>query len=120
MDTPALRRAWLAERKREALRQQFGDGLDVDSVSDAEMSDAIYYSVFPNWSPWGCFNELFYRFRPNGDDPESCIFEIMRFAPAPDRERRPRPAAVHHLGFDDEWTEAPSSARRSRCSSRTP
>ncbi|MFM7536393.1 MAG: aromatic ring-hydroxylating oxygenase subunit alpha [Acidimicrobiales bacterium] len=107
VETPAQRRTWIADRKRDLLRAQHGDALDVDSVSDAEMIDAIYYSVFPNWSPWGCFNDLFYRFRPNGDDPDSCIFEVMRFPPAPDPANRPRPAAVRHLGVDDDWTLAP-------------
>jgi hypothetical protein len=107
VETPAQRRTWIADRKLDLLRSQHGDALDVDSVSDAEMIDAIYYSVFPNWSPWGCFNDLFYRFRPNGDDPNSCIFEVMRFPPAPDPANRPRPAAVRHLGVDDDWTLAP-------------
>jgi hypothetical protein len=107
VDTPARLRAWVAERKRNVLREQHGDLIDLDAVSDAEMIDAIYYSVFPNWSPWGCFNELFYRFRPNGDDPNTCIFEVMRFVPAPDPSKRPRPAKVTHLGIDDDWTLAP-------------
>ena len=105
--SPAERRAWIAARKRDALRRQHGDTLDVESVSDAEMIDAIFYSVFPNWSPWGCFNELFYRFRPNGDDQSSCIFEVMKFLPAPDPANRPRPAKVTHLAVDDDWTLAP-------------
>ncbi len=107
VDTPAQVRAWVAENKRKALREQHGDLIDLDAVSDAEMIDAIYYSVFPNWSPWGCFNDLFYRFRPNGDDPNSCLFEIMRFPPAPDPAKRPRPAKPTYLGPDDEWTLAP-------------
>jgi phenylpropionate dioxygenase-like ring-hydroxylating dioxygenase large terminal subunit len=107
IDTPAQVRAWVAENKRKMLREQHGDLIDLDAVSDAEMIDAIYYSVFPNWSPWGCFNDLFYRFRPNGDDPNSCLFEIMRFPPAPDPAKRPRPAKPTYLGPDDEWTLAP-------------
>ncbi|MEM9033080.1 MAG: aromatic ring-hydroxylating dioxygenase subunit alpha [Actinomycetota bacterium] len=100
-------RAWLADQKRAALVAEHGDLIDVENVSDAEMLDAIYYSVFPNWSPWGCFHTIFYRFRPNGSDPETCIFEVMLFPPAPDPERRPPPAGVTHLGIDDDWTMAP-------------
>jgi len=62
--------------------------------------------VFPNWSPWGCFHYIFYRFRPNGDDPETCIMEVMFFPPAPDPDNRPPVANVTHLGFDDDWTTA--------------
>jgi hypothetical protein len=63
----------------------------------------MYYSVFPNWSPWGPFNAIFYRFRPNGNDPHTCIFEVMYFVPWPDEDTRPPPARPHHLGLDDDW-----------------
>jgi hypothetical protein len=63
--------------------------------------------VFPNWSPWGVFNVLMYRFRPHGNDPDECIFEIMMYPPAPDPDHMPAPATVTHLGPDDDWTLAP-------------
>jgi hypothetical protein len=66
----------------------------------------MYYSVFPNWSPWGVFNVLFYRFRPYGNDPDQCIFEIMMFPPAPDPADKPAPAKVTKLGPDDDFTLA--------------
>jgi nitrite reductase/ring-hydroxylating ferredoxin subunit len=97
-------RAWLADQKRANVRKIVGDTADLEAASDAEMIDSIYYSVFPNISPWGCFNELFYRFRPNGDDPDSCIFEIMKFHPAP--TPRPAPAKITKLGVNDDWTLA--------------
>jgi phenylpropionate dioxygenase-like ring-hydroxylating dioxygenase large terminal subunit len=100
-------RAYLAELERERLRAQYGDKLDVDSVADAELIDSIYLSVFPNWHPWGSFNAINYRFRPNGDNPDEAIFEVMLFVPSPDGENRPPPAAVHWLAPDDDWTQAP-------------
>ncbi|WP_419863580.1 aromatic ring-hydroxylating oxygenase subunit alpha [Candidatus Poriferisodalis sp.] len=101
-------RGWLADRKRAQVQRQVGDALDVEAVSDAEMIDSIFFSVFPNWSPWGCFNPIMYRFRPNGDNPQECIFEVMLFPPAPaEGAARPAPAKVRHLGFDDDWTLAP-------------
>ena len=96
-------RAWIAEQKREGIRTQFAGKINVDNVSDAEMIDAMFYSVFPNWSPWGCYHYLMYRFRPNGSDPNSSIFEIMIWPPAPDPDNRPAPAKVTHLGIDDDW-----------------
>ena len=33
------------------------DGHDYSDKSDAEMLDAIVYNVFPNFSPWGGFQE---------------------------------------------------------------
>jgi hypothetical protein len=80
--------------------------LDVESICDAELVDAIFYSVFPNWSPWGCFNAIMYRFRPDGNDPDHCIFEVMLLAPSPDPDSRPAPAEPVYLDVDDDWTEA--------------
>ncbi len=100
-------RGWIADQKREMVKGQWGEQIDVESFSDAEMIDAMYYSVFPNISPWGPFSELFYRFRPNGDNPDECIFEIMFFPPWPDDDTRPAPAEPHDLGVDDDWSLAP-------------
>jgi len=101
-------RGWLADRKRAQVQRQVGDAIDVGAVSDAELIDSIFFSVFPNWSPWGCFNPIMYRFRPNGDNPQECIFEVMLFPLAPpDPADRPAPAKMRHLGFDDDWTLAP-------------
>ena len=101
-------RTWIADQKRAQVRKTHGSMVDVDAVSDAELIDAIFYSVFPNWSPWGCFNPIMYRFRPNGDNPEECIFEVMLFPLAPpDPADRPPPATITDLGLDDDWTLAP-------------
>lgn len=101
-------RGWIADQKRDQIRASHGTVIDVDAVSDAELIDAIFFSVFPNWSPWGCFNPIMYRFRPSGDDPEQCIFEVMLFPLAPaDPAARPAPASITDLGLDDDWTLAP-------------
>ena len=101
-------RGWIADQRRADIRKRHGDTIDVDAISDAELIDAIFFSVFPNWSPWGCFNPIMYRFRPNGDNPEECIFEVMLFPLAPpDPADRPPPATVTELGLDDDWTLAP-------------
>ena len=106
-DTVGAVRASLAAQRRAGVAQQLGDQLDPELFSDAEMIDSIYYSVFPNWSPWGVFNALFYRFRPHGANPDECIFEVMMFVPWKDQHNRPRPASVTSLGPDDDWTLAP-------------
>lgn len=99
-------RAWAAAIRRSQLQRRWGDLLDVERFSDCEMIDSIYYSVFPNWSPWGPFNLIMYRFRPHGDDPDECLFEVMYFAPWPDTENRPPLPEVTRLGIDDDWTLA--------------
>jgi phenylpropionate dioxygenase-like ring-hydroxylating dioxygenase large terminal subunit len=106
VESPQEVRAWLAAGKRAQAAASVGDTVDPERFSDAEMLDAMYYSVFPNWSPWGVFNGLFYRWRPNGNDPDTCIFEVMLFPIAPDPDNKPAPAAVRHLGPDDDWTLA--------------
>jgi phenylpropionate dioxygenase-like ring-hydroxylating dioxygenase large terminal subunit len=107
MTDPAEVRAWIAAQRREAVRSQYGHELDPEQFSDAELLDAMYYSVFPNWSPWGTFNALFYRFRPHGNNPDESIFEVMMFVPWKDQSNRPAPATVTRLGPDDDWTMAP-------------
>jgi hypothetical protein len=54
--------------------------------------------------PWGAFNRIFYRFRPNGDDHESCIFEIFYLSPF--KGERPPTASETKLGPDAPWTDA--------------
>jgi len=103
---PGEIRAYLADQKRDAMRKTYGDSIDFEKFADAQMIDAIFYSVFPNWSPWGCLNPIFYRFRPNGSDPETCIMEVMFFPPTPP-SGRPAPAKLTELGIDDDWTMAP-------------
>jgi len=96
-------RAVLAALSRERLRSDAGDV--VDQTSDAEMVDSIDYTVFPNFHPWGAFNRIVYRFRPNGDDHRSAIMECFLLAPF--QGERPPPATERKLGVDDPWTDAP-------------
>ena len=93
-----------AAARREGLRAVLGD--DVDKVSDAELLDPIYYNVFPNISPWGSFNPIFYRFRPYGDNPEECIHECWFMVPAPAGQPRPAPAKMQWLDLEDDYCEA--------------
>ncbi len=93
-----------AEPIRESLRGMLGD--EMDKVSDAELLDSIYLTVFPNFHPWGAFHRIVYRFRPNGDNPDECIMECMYLAPSPTGEERPPAAPIHHLGADDDWVDA--------------
>lgn len=74
-------------------------------LTDAEMNDSFYYSLFPNFHPWAAYNKITYRFRPNGNDPHTSIMEVIYLAPF--RGKRPPPAAVHWLDYDEPWTNAP-------------
>jgi len=96
-------RATAAAAARERWRPIVGDR--VDSMSDAEMMDSIDYTVFPNFHPWGAFNRIVYRFRPNGDDHRSAIMECLYLSPF--TGDRPPPAPIHWLTADQSWTAAP-------------
>ena len=102
--SPQSYRQGVAKRRREELRPQFGD--KVDSISDADLIDAIFYSVFPNISPWADFNAIFYRFRPDGNNPEQCLHEVMFMIALPEGAERPAPAKCTFLGLDDDYTLA--------------
>jgi phenylpropionate dioxygenase-like ring-hydroxylating dioxygenase large terminal subunit len=99
------KRSIAAAEQREALRPVLGDL--VDQAADADFVDVAYFSVFPNWHPWGCFNPIFYRFRPHGDNPDECIHECWYMVPSPDGEERPDPAPMQWLGADDDYTDVP-------------
>jgi hypothetical protein len=98
----ASMRALAAEATRERWRSVVGDW--VDRLSDAEMNDSIDYTVFPNFHPWGAFNRIVYRFRPNGDDHRSSIMECIYLAPF--TGERPPPAPIHWLDEHESFTEA--------------
>ena len=99
-------RGKLAERAREKISRSIGR--DMSGLSDTESLDLIEYMLFPNMVPWGGQAlPITYRFRPNGDDPESSIMEIMLlFSKAPDGSH-PTPATMTMLGPDQKWADAP-------------
>jgi phenylpropionate dioxygenase-like ring-hydroxylating dioxygenase large terminal subunit len=108
----ATARATAAANSRELYRPIIGDA--VDEFCDAEFTDSMYYTVFPNFHPWGGFNRIMYRFRPYGDEHEMAIMECMFLAPYDETKPRPRSAPIHWLGADDDWTEAPELASLAR------
>ncbi|MBD2775211.1 aromatic ring-hydroxylating oxygenase subunit alpha [Iningainema tapete] len=92
-----------------AARQRMSDrmGVDCSNLSDTEMLDAIEYFIFPNFMPWaGVGAPLQYRFRPNGNDPDSCIMDVLLLLPYPPG-MRPTPAKIHWLTPEESWTNAP-------------
>ena len=99
-------RGKLAERAREKISRS--TQLDMSTLSDTESLDLIEYMLFPNMVPWGGQAlPITYRFRPNGDDPESSIMEIMfLFSKSPDGTH-PAPATMTMLGPGQKWADAP-------------
>ncbi|MEM9034686.1 MAG: aromatic ring-hydroxylating dioxygenase subunit alpha [Actinomycetota bacterium] len=75
----------------------------VDEWSDAEFVDSIDYTLFPNFHPWGAYNRIVYRFRPNGDDHRTSIMEVLWLTPY--AGERPPPAEIQWLDADQPWTD---------------
>lgn len=61
-------------------------------------------AVFPNLHPWNAYNRIVYRFRPNGDRHDECIFEVMFLTPV--KGERPPPAPIRWIDLDESWTLA--------------
>ncbi len=95
-------RSLAAALARDRWRPIVGD--KVESMSDAEMMDSIDYTLFPNFHPWGAFNRIVYRFRPNGDDQRSAIMEVFFLSPF--TGERPPPAPIHWLEEHETFTDA--------------
>ena len=95
-------RAMLAAGARAGLQPILGDDV---SISDASVSDSIYYTLFPNFHPWGGYNRIVYRFRPWNNRVDRCLMECYYLSPfAGDR---PEPAPLKLLDEETPWTEAP-------------
>ena len=107
-DSPAAYRHFMSDMRRNMMREQWGD--EVDNFSDSDLVDSIYYSVFPNLSPWGDWNPIFYRFRPDGNNPEQSFHEVLYMIPVPEGQEPPPPAECTFLDLDDDYCEAPGFA----------
>jgi phenylpropionate dioxygenase-like ring-hydroxylating dioxygenase large terminal subunit len=96
----------LADRVRASVQRRTGS--DVDAVTDAEALDGIEYFLFPNFMPWaGLLTSFAYRFRPEGNDPDRCVIDIMLLQPVPADGPRPKAAMTRYLGPDESWADVP-------------
>ena len=99
-------RSVIAERRRRYYEQKYD--ADLSTVSDTEVLDAIWYTVFPNFVPWiGIGQPIHYLFRPNANDPETSVMDVWLLAPVPRTGDRPAAAQLHELGIEDPWSDAP-------------
>lgn len=93
-------RAFTAESTRQTLKALHGQ--DYSDAGDAELIDSLLYHVFPNICFWaGVTQNIVYRFRPNGMDPDSALMDILILRPCPDDESKPDPVPIRYLDFND-------------------
>lgn len=98
----------LGQRAREDYTKLYGR--DMDHATDAELLDSIFYSVFPNWGPWGGFMpSLDYRFRP-WPDQDRALMEVRFLLRVKPGEPIPRSVPMRLLGEDEPWVSAPEIA----------
>lgn len=84
-------REYVGELNRKLFEE--ASGTDLSDATHSELQDAILYSLFPNFQVWIGYNgNIVYRFLPNGNDPDSCIFDVMVLLRYPEGTERP-PAA---------------------------
>ncbi|SNR90933.1 Rieske [2Fe-2S] domain-containing protein [Haloechinothrix alba] len=92
----------------EAMRKQLSElsGTDYSDYSDSELLDTVQHTVFPNFHPWGGFkSNICYRWRPNGFNPDSCIFETIIMADPPQSGEKPPPAKVRWVDEDEKFSD---------------
>jgi len=99
-------REYVAQMNREIFEEAAGETFDQPTM--AELQDAILYSVFPNFQVWiGYHGNIVYRFLPNGDDPDTCIFDVMLLLRYPRGTERPASAQLHVIPADQPFASAP-------------
>ena len=94
----------MADFNRGYLQSLIGD--EVEQYSDAELVEQTFNNLFPNFSPWGGWARIVYRFRPNGSNPDECIMEAMLLAPWPKDQPKPPASPLRMLGEDEPWVTA--------------
>ena len=98
-------RAFAAQKLRKGLSET--TGYDYSDAGDAEFTDSLLYNVAPHMSFWaGMYQNIVYRFRPDGLDPDASVMDIVILRPVPKEGPRPKPVPVMHLDFDEPVTDA--------------
>lgn len=93
----------------ELNRTIFGEvsGRDLSHATLAELQDAILYSIFPNTQIWaGYCGNIVYRVIPDGDNHESCLFDVMLLWRHKEGEVPPSPARLNRLPDDQPFSAA--------------
>ncbi len=95
-----------ARHMQEVLGEQYDN--DFTHLSVTETIDSIEYFLFPNafFFP-GLQIPLCYRFRPDGPDPDRCLYEVLYLRPKPRSGKVPLPAEPFDLDVNDSYTTVP-------------
>jgi phenylpropionate dioxygenase-like ring-hydroxylating dioxygenase large terminal subunit len=94
----------MADFNRNYLQSQIGD--EAEAYSDMELNEMSFNNLFPNFSPWGGWGRIVYRFRPHGDNPDECLFDAMLLGPWPEGKPKPPAVPMRLLAPEESWTVA--------------
>lgn len=99
-------REFIGEMNRGAFAE--ASGMNLSEATLSELQDAILYDVFPNIQIWaGYFGNIVYQFRPNGDDHNSCIFDIRLLLRNPPGQEPQPGVPINRLSDEQKFTDAP-------------
>ena len=90
------------------LRESLGGqlGVNLSAVSESLMLDSIEYHLFPNMFLFPGVNvPMVYRFRPDGDDVDYCLFDLLLLEILPDGAVHPEPPEPVFLDVGDSYTQ---------------
>lgn len=99
-------REYIGEFNRKMFSDASGD--DLSQATLAELQDAILYSIFPNTQVWaGYFGNIVYRAIPDGDNHDSCLFDVWLLGRHKKNEPCPPGAPLNNLPDDQDFSKAP-------------
>ncbi|HEY2057450.1 MAG TPA: aromatic ring-hydroxylating dioxygenase subunit alpha [Amycolatopsis sp.] len=77
-------------------------GVDYSQIPDEDVFSAIDYCVYPNMvGPITAGNWILFRFRPHGDDPDTCLFDVMFLHRFGDGEQVPEVEHEFYARWED-------------------
>ena len=99
-------REMYADNLKKNLRETYE--MDLSDLSISETIDSIEYHLFPN----ACFFPglslpMVYRFRPDGMNIDSTVFDLIFMQPKPKGRNSPPPAVPYDLGVEDSYCSVP-------------
>ncbi|MBI1182414.1 MAG: Rieske 2Fe-2S domain-containing protein [Alphaproteobacteria bacterium] len=99
-------RSVMAAHMRKVLGEE--RGIDLSERSDSEMLDSIEYHLFPNMFLFpGIALPMIYRFRPNGMDPDSAIFDLLFLEQLAPGQQRPEAPEPHRIDIGTSYETVP-------------
>lgn len=95
------------DRIRDGMRPVAGPLLD--QWCDSEVVDIIWYTLFPNFTPFAgaISGGIVYRFLPYGNDPGQCVMDTMILMPVPPGAEPGSPADVYVVPDGEDFTSVP-------------